>query len=431
MIIMSRGTALLYNALAALGPGLGIINLLVAWRLFGADSVADAWLLSLTVINVLNMIALLGVEQFLYCYSDKRAHAEEEAEHFAKTAILWSLLCGVVFAAICAVLAPHLIEVFASGFTEPAKRDVTTLLVVMLPQTAAAPLLHVTRQLYNAHERYVSAFLLTLWGPSILLITQLLGLLVGLRIGDLAWIVGVGGVVLVVLCLCAVHRWLRNFHLLSKPLHGLSDFIWKSVSMRSGHTLHNFLSAAIINSTLSTLPAGNVALFQYAKRFADGVSVLAVGPHGSIYHALLAKAWSELNYNSVWKAATAYLKHVFLLFVASVIIVWLALPYILVLVASNTNVQVENMASIFLLVSVWNGLIIFESVFVGILITANRAGMFILVNGLFVMIFFFLSRLDLNLAIVFQLPAMAVLAQSVSLLLFVVLALHLFRRHFS
>lgn len=428
---MTRTRAMFYNALAVLSTGLGLVNSLLAWRLFGVGSDADAWLLSLTVISTLNMIALLGVEQFLYCYADKQAHAPAEAEDFAKTALLWSLLCGGAFAAISALAAPYLVRIFAGGFTDSAQHGVTILLVAMLPQTAAMPLLHVTRQLHNAHERYTSAYLFALWTPSVLLIAQLMGLLSGISIGRLAWIVGAGGVGQVALCLYAVRSWLRAGHLLTEPVQALRDLIWKSMWMRGGHALHNFLSAVIINGALSTLPTGNIALFQYAKRFADGISSVAVGPHGNIYHARLAKAWSERNQRSVREAARAYLTHVMPLFMAGVVLVWLALPYLLTWSASQAQVPVDDLASVFLVASVWSGLIAFESVFVGMLTTAHRAGVFILVNGLFIAVFFWLTRLDLGLATIFKLPAAASLAQVVSLVLFMGFSLNLFRRHFS
>lgn len=428
---MTSIRALLYNALAVLSTGLGLINSLLAWRLFGVGPDADAWLLCLAIISALNLISLLGVEQFLYCYADKRAHAPAEAVDFAKTALLWSLLCGGAFAAMCALTGPHLVRLFAGGFSESAQQGVTILLLAMLPQTAAMPLLHVARQLHNAHERYTSAYLLALWTPSVLLIAQLMGLLSGIGIGGLAWIVGAGGVGQIALCLYAVRHWLRAGHLVSKPALALRDFIVKSMWMRGGHALHHFLSAVIVNGALSALPTGNIALFQYAKRFADGVSSVAVGPHGNIYHARLAKAWSERDQRSVRDAAAAYLKHVFPLFAAGVVLVWLALPYLLTWIASHDQLPVDYLASIFLVISVWCGLIVFESVFVGMLTAAHRAGVFILVNGLFIVVFFWLTRVDLGLATIFKLPVAASLAQAVSLMLFVASALHLFRRHFS
>lgn len=428
---MTSGKAFLYNILAALGAGLGLANSLLAWRLFGVGADADAWLLSLTVIGTLNLLALLGVEQFLYCYEDERARTQVQANDFAKTALLWALLCGVVLACLFAVATPYLVRIFAVGLPEAAQRQIAVLLLVMVPQTAAAPLLHVTRQLYNAHGHYAFAYLLALWAPCVLMLAQVMGLLGGIKLSGLAQVVGAGAVGQVALCLYAVRPWLRAGRLLAEPFRALRDFVWKSISMRSGHTLHNFLSTAVINGTLSTLSAGNIALFQYAKRFADGVSSIAVGPHGNIYHATFAKAWSERYRRMALDAVGAYLKHVLPLFALGVVLVWLALPYVLRWIAPQGHVPIDNLMSVFLVVSLWSGLIAFEAIFVAVLTAAHSAALFILINSLFIAIFFGLTRLDLGIAFIFKLPIAASLAQLISLVLFAVVALYLFQKRFS
>lgn len=428
---MTSGKALFYNVLALLGAGLGLANSLLAWRLFGVGADADAWLLSLTVIGTLNLLALLGVEQFLYCYADERVRAQAKADDFAKTALFWALLSGVVLAALCAIAAPYLVRIFAGGLSEAAQQRVTILLLAMLPQTAATPLLYVTRQLFNAHERYTLAYLLALCAPCVLLLAHVIGLQGGIKLGGLAWIVGLGAVAQIGLCLYLVRPWFRRGRLLPKPIRALRSFVWKSVSMRSGHALHNFLSAVIINGALSTLSAGNIALFQYAKRFADGISSVAVGPHGNIYHARFAKAWSERNRRSALAAARAYLQHVMPLFVIGVMLVWLALPHLLRGIAPGVDIAVDNLVSVFLLISIWSALIAFEAVFVAVLTTAHRAAVIIGINGLFIAVFFGLTHLELGIAFIFKLTLAASVAQSLSAALFAVAALYFFRKRYS
>lgn len=421
-----------YNLLALLSAGLNLLNSFLAWHLFGATSAADIWLLSIAIIGAFNVLALLGVEQFLYCYVDERARGQQQADDFAKTVLIWSLLSGMVFSIGCALLMPLIVKLFAGGLEAPAQARLEVLMLAMLPQTAAAPCLHVVRQLLNAHGQYTHAYILLMWTPAVLLVAQLAGMLLGWSLEELAWVLGAGALLQVGLCLHLAKRWWRSGRRIAKPATALHQFILKSVSMRSAHALHNFLSVAIIGSALSTLSAGTLSIFLYAKRIAEGVSSISVGPHVSIYHAKLAEAWTKFNRSASLDAARSYLKHILPLFLLGVGLTWLLLPPILLMISSlASQASIDSMMLSFLLISVWNLIIIIESVFVALLTTAHRAAVFGLVNGLFIIFFYVLTNLHLGISAAIQLPIGASIAQCVSLVLFASVAYSLFNRHFK
>ncbi len=421
-----------YNLLALFSAGLNLLNSFLAWHLFGASSAADIWLLSIATIAAFNVLALLGVEQFLYCYVDERTRGQQQADDFAKTVLLWSLLSGLVFSIGCALLMPFIVRMFAGGLEAQAQARLAVLMLSMLPQTAAAPCLHVVRQLLNAHGQYARAYLLVMWAPAVLLVAQLAGMLLGWPLENLAWVVGAGALLQVGLCLQLARQWWRSGRRLANPVLALRGFILKSVSMRSAHALHNFLSVAIIGSVLSTLSAGSLSIFLYAKRIAEGVSSISVGPHVNIYHAKLAQSWSEFNRGASLQAARSYLKHVLPLFLLGVGLAWFLLPQVLLMTSSLASpASIDSMMLSFLLISVWNLIIIIESVFVAVLTTAHRAVIFGLVNGLFIVSFYTLTSLHLGISAAIQLPIGASIAQCVSLALFASVAYRLFNRHFE
>lgn len=424
--------AIQYNLLAFIGAALGLVNTLLSWRLFGVTLDADAWLLCLTIIGVLNVFSLIGVEQFLYCYSDERTRSQDKSIDFALTSILWSLLSGSVFAVLCILAIPFLVSIFAGGFQEATKLRLAVILMTMMPQTVAAPCLHVVRQLLNAHGNYTQSYLLSIWAPFVLSLAQISGLLLGCGLEQLAIIVAFGAFGQIVLCLFLVRKWWKMGRLLLEPLKELRNLMGKSAMMRCAHALHNFLSTAIISSVLSTLSAGNLSLFLYAKRIADGVSSIATGPHINIYHAKLAQAWSIRARMTALNSAIAYLKHVLPLFVLGVALVWLMLPFGLQSISSySANLSVISLISTFLVISIWNVIIAIEAVFVAVLITDHRSIMLALINGLFVCVFYALTNVDFGLAPLLSIPIDACIAQVISLILFAVTARILFKGHFS
>ena len=426
---MNKRTAFFYNALALLSVGIGLLNSILTIRLLGITADADIWLLSIAMVTTLCVLSQLGVDQFLYFYEEQRAQGQTQAARFTRAAVTWAVLTGAAFALLAIAALPLLKLIFALGLPVLSQNRVADLIITMAPQMAAAPLLHVTRQHQNAVGRYTLAYLLLLWSPLVLLIVMVCASMLYTTPEKLAWMVGAGGLIQIAACLLIVWPTIRGQKKLAWSAPYFRRFISTSIAMRSGHGLHNFLSSAIINNTLSTFAIGNVALFQYANRFAAGASAIAVGPHSNIFHAQIAKAWAERAGLLAIYSARKFLVHIAPIFVLTVIVVWLALPPALRLI-STAAMPLDALAITFLLLSVWHGVIHLESIFVAFIVAAHQAKVFILVNGLFAVVFFLLSRRLTLLPEFAVLPAAAIFAQLISLMIFSMVAIRLFKQHF-
>lgn len=426
---MNKRTAFFYNALALLSVGIGLLNSILTIRLLGITADADIWLLSISMVTTLCVLSQLGIEQFLYFYEEQRAQGQTQAIQFTRAAVTWAVLTGVAFALLAIVALPLLKLVFAFGLPAASQDRVAHLIIAMAPQMAAAPLLHVTRQHQNAVGRYTLSYLLMLWSPVVLLIILLCASLLNTSPEKFAWVVGAGAVIQSAAC----------FLIMWPTMHGEKQMAWStpyfrrftstSIAMRSGHALHSFFSSLIINSTLSSFAVGNVAIFQYANRFAAGASAIAVGPHGNIYYAQIAKAWTDRAGLPAIYSARKFLAHIAPIFVLTVIAVWLVLPPVIRFI-STAAIPFDVLAMTFLLLSVWYGVIQLESIFVAFIVAAHQAKVFILVNGLFAIVFFLLSRILRFLPEFASLPAAAILAQLISVMIFALVAIRLFNQHF-
>ena len=426
---MNKRTAFFYNALALLSVGIGLLNSILTIRLLGITADADIWLLSISMVTTLCVLSQLGVEQFLYFYEEQRAQGQTQAIQFTRAAVTWAVLTGVAFALLAIVALPLLKLIFAFGLPAASQDRVAHLIIAMAPQMAAAPLLHVTRQHQNAVGRYTLSYLLMLWSPMVLLIILLCASVLKTSPEKFAWVMGAGAVIQSAACFLIMWPTIRGEKQMAWSTRYFRRFISTSIAMRSGHALHNFFSGAIINGTLSTFAAGNVALFQYANRFATGASAIAVGPHINIFHAKIAKAWASHTPATVIESARHFLKHVAPIYALTVMVVWLTLPQVIGLI-SNSNIPLDTLTQTFLLLCIWYGVGQLESVFVAIIIVAHGATTLLLVNGLFAIVFYFISHVPLALQEHARLPVAAILAQLISLTLFALTAHRLFRQHF-
>ena len=426
---MNNRTAFFYNALALLSVGIGLLNSILTIRLLGITADADIWLLSISMVTTLCVLSQLGVEQFLYFYEEQRAQGQTQAIQFTRAAVTWAVLTGVAFALLAIVALPLLKLIFAFGLPAASQDRVAHLIIAMAPQMAAAPLFHVTRQHQNAVGRYTLAYLLMLWSPMVLLIILLCASLLNTSPEKFAWVVGTGAVIQSAACFLIMWPTIQGEKQMAWSTPYFRRFISTSIAMRSGHALHSFFSSLIINSTLSSFAVGNVAIFQYANRFALGASAIAVGPHSNIYYAQIAKTWADRARLLAIYSAQKFLAHIAPIFVLAVIAVWLMLPSVIRFISTGA-IPIDVLAMTFLLLSVWYGVIQLESIFVAFIVAAHQAKVFILVNGLFAIVFFLLSRILTSLPQFAVLPVAAICAQLISLMIFALVAIRLFKQHF-
>ena len=116
-------------------------------------------------------------------------------------------------------------------------------------------------------------------------------------------------------------------------------------------------------------------------------------------------------------AVADYAKGALFLFFAAAAAAYLALPLILAL-AGGTSISpadISNIRSVFLSLSVWYGLVIFEAAFVSVCVAAKDSLVFIATNSVFSVIYWAVVFTALPRFGVYALAIGAALAQAVNL----------------
>ncbi|MCW2312609.1 MATE family efflux transporter [Rhodoferax antarcticus] len=420
-----------YNGIAAIGAAIGMLNTILTWKLFGATQTADIWLIGLAVVSILSLLVLLGVEQFLVFYTSILTQRPDYAASFAFMAMIWSLLSGGLFALGCFWMVDLLVSWFAGGLSEGAKQTAASVLVLLLPQVAVAPSLHITRGILNAQGNYGRSYLLALITPSALLsVLAYFSVVGGGGVLQLGFTVAVAAFLQLGICYTMVFRCLITSWN-AKLMKEFRDFVVNSVTMRIGHSFHNLFVGLIINSTLSHQAIGMISIFQYAKRFADGVFTVTIGPHVGILLARQASAWPDRNYTQYKKNIKVYLRTISPLFFGSAILVFLLIPMLLEMMPRDGAEHAVGAIQItYAIFTVWQGLIALEAVFVGVVTTARRSFILWGINCLFIVNFYLFSKYISESSPVWYLVAAAIFAQLISVGCFGVTALFLAKKQF-
>ncbi|MDD5296566.1 MAG: hypothetical protein PHU46_06595 [Rhodocyclaceae bacterium] len=420
-----------YNILAAVGAVVGILNTILTWKLFGASQEADVWLLGLAVMNTLSMLVLVGVDQFLVFYTGILTKRSDEAGLFVSFSAGWALLSGVAFALVCLAAADLVVSWFGDGLSPNTKFSAVSVLTLLLPQVAAAPLVHVARCALNAHGKYGRSYALSLIAPGILLLALLYFVAAGgggaLPLG---WTSAAAAAVQLTACGIMLRPWYAPWR---GPVP--ADFralVANSVGMRIGHSFHNFMFGLILNNALSHLAPGMISIFQYAKRFADGVSSVTVGPQNNIYHARQAQAWATHDLHRFRANVKSFLTITSPLFVSAAILTVVCMPWLLGLLSQAEDANtVYTIKTTFTVLMVWQAIVAVETIFVGVVVTSRQSAVLICVNGVFVGLFYTAVQFMAPGHPVWYIALSVAAVQATSLVGFAAAAAVLVRKHFS
>lgn len=420
-----------YNILAVLGAGIGLMNSALVWKLFGADINSDIWLLDVAIIAILSLLVLVGVEQFQVFYTEIYLKDKMDASEFLGGAFIWAIISGLVFSGICFVICDVIMSGFAGGLVREAKELAIPVFLILLVQVAFSPLLHITRCTLNVRHYYGASYCLSL----ILPLGQLISLLIFIYLGkrdviELAKWSSFFILAQLVLCPLILIKW-ASFPKNVDAKFFIS-FMKNSFTMRIGHSFHNFFVGMILNNALSHLAPGLISVFQYAKKFSDGLAGIAIGPQANIYHARQAKSWAEGDKKLFYVNVKIYLKNTLPIYFIGVLLVWFLLPWLLELLAKGRDTgSVNGIKFVFLALAAWQGIISIETIFAGVVVIAKRSMILWLVNGIFIVSFFIAVKFIPVDASVWWLAIVGLLTQCINFIFYAASAWRLTNKHFS
>lgn len=424
-----------YNLLAGLNVGLSLLNFLVFIKIFGISEQSDAYLVANTIIFTLHLLELLLIEQFLVFYNEKKALSFNQGYQFYNSFVNFSLIAAVVFFMLFVWLSPWIIELFAQGFNNVQMELLELFFSIVLFELLIFPLLTVNQKLLNAESNYGLPYLLSILPNAAVTLVGVYLLLSGLQQAQWLLVAKVVFMFLATLISCIV-----IFKIYFKEQSYALAIVWgdiyhcvkNSVSMRFGHNIHNMLFLPLITNALSHLPVGSNSYFFYCYRLINMIANVATGPAGTILNAQMARAWVEKNSQEAARLIKHYLKMAPAMLIAVGLLVYLMIPVILPLFDGSFSVKDINiLSSVFLLLLIWQSIIVVESPSVSVLIANKVSYVFVLVNSIFLIMFYgFISYLwqdvtveDLVLSMIF--------AQSISLVFYYSFSRKVFLNHES
>ncbi|MGI9141988.1 MAG: hypothetical protein ACR2IJ_02250 [Fluviibacter sp.] len=384
------------------------------------------WMLVLAMTKACNLLSQLGVEQFPIFSAERRALGASLGDAFDRDSIGWSMLSGLLFSGLLSLAAPWLVGLFATGFSRNEQIDALQIFYPLLLQVCIAPAMFVLRQQMLLADRKLLATILG-WSLGAVQLVVLLFCFV-CAIGDVNFVAIGTGVLSLVFAGVAVWLWSGSQVYRRLPdFKTLLPFVRASVTMRCTHSVHNFFVVLLTNNALSSGAEGALSIFQYVKRLADGLASVTFVPHAGVYHARQAAVWAE-------GGSTAFVSNVEHYFKTSLVALLLMLATTLsvggAVLWSGDGFKIltlEN-AGLFCLMLLWQAVIAVETIPVGVITMAKQSLQILCVNMIYVAMLFMLTHILPSASMTgFQIGGALLVSQLLSLCLFTLLAVRIFR----
>jgi len=263
------GATAILLALSLTLKALGVFQQALLAYLFGTSSALDAYLVSVSVPNVvINMLTAGSLSLvFVPLFSEYYARGEEaQAWHVASSLGNATVLLALVIVIAGALAAGPLVIALAPGFAVETHRLAVSLLLVQLPIVGLASASAMVKSVLYFFRRFFLPNLAYVLGSLALLSTVLL---LQQRIGvyAVAWGTLLGGVVALAVQIIA----LRGVQPHYQPVLDLRETgVWRSGELLLGMTLAVVtvqVNIMVDRLFASYLPAGSVSVLEYAADF--------------------------------------------------------------------------------------------------------------------------------------------------------------------
>lgn len=384
------------------------------------------WMLVLAMTQALNLLSQLGVEQFPIFSAERRVLGASSGDAFDRDSIGWSMLSGLLFSGLLSIAAPWLVGLFATGFSGDEQVDALQIFYPLLLQVCVAPAMFVLRQQMLLADRKLLATMLGWSLGAVQLLVLLFCFLCS--IADVNFVAVSTGVLSLIFGGIAVWFWSgAQVYRRLPDFKSLWPFIKASVTMRCTHSVHNFFVVLLTNNALSAGAEGTLSVFQYVKRLADGLTSVTFVPHAGVYHARQAAAWAE-------GGIPAFVSNVEHYFKTSLVALLLMLAALLsvggAVLWSGDELKILSLenAGLFCLMLLWQAVIAVETIPVGVITMAKQSLQILCVNMIYVAMLFMLTRILPSTSMTgFQIGGALLASQLLSLCLFTLLAVRIFR----
>lgn len=410
-----------YNALSLLQIFFGLFNSILLLKVFGVSNQTDAYFMGDIIMGGAFMVQIMAIEQFMYFYNDLKARDRTSAHALYSYALFLTLAIGVAALLLLNVLSGAVISVFAYKL-DPLRLDALKRLFPVFSLLAVFyPLHNLNVRLLNGEARFAYPYALGIVPSFFSAVAMLYVYFTGGS--DILWVLSasVGGMAAAALLgLAAVRSCGVPIRLsFSHPI--AREFVANSFKVKFGYNINHILTPLITNNILSSFSPGAVSYFGYAWKIVTVTGNLTTGPSSRMFASSVSLAWPRRDISRIKALVREFLRLITPLFIVSVLVVYLVLPYALELV-SSTSLALADISSIramFLALSAWYLVGLVESAYLQVCVAWRKGRVFALNNSIFVVLYLILALLARERIGIYAIPFGLVAAQLVSLWLYI------------
>ncbi|KUK71668.1 lipid II flippase MurJ [Methanobacterium sp. 42_16] len=420
-----------YNALAIIQVMVLLFNTIFLIRIFGASYQSDAYLMAVSIIDAIGLLQLMLVEQFMYFYHDLKLENPEKAHSFYNSSLFLSIGSGIILLVILFLGINIWVKLFAFDLSGERLSLLINVVSIMVFGVVFYSANYVNQRVLNAEMRFSIPYILEILNAlfiSISLVYVMFTNQFNIQLLAYARVIGIFAVFIMGLYFVkAVGIPIR----LTFNSYMMKEFVSNSFTMRLGHNIHNLLFNPITTNILSSFPVGFASCFYYAQMIIYAINSIVVGPSNRVLLSKVSEVWSKKLISQIPEIMKKYLKNTVPIFILTVIISYLIIPYVLNLISSGSLSlsDIDLIKYVFVGLAVWYGIILIESAFVSVGSASKNSRIFIFTNSIFIIIFFCISFYFKDMFGLLVIPLAAIIAQIVNFIFYTRFAIKIIRDH--
>ena len=384
-----------YNCLVIINIIFGILNTVLLIKLFGVSAYSDAYLLSLSIFEVMCLVLLMPISQFMPYYNELKNKSVKKSQDFYNCSLIFAFFIGILMCLTANILLKPIISIFTMNI-DPQRYEILKGLVFI--QTLGLmfyPVNGVNERLLNAEMKFSIPYTLVILPTAAVVSIQCWMLLTNnINVYYLAYARTLGLFCISLFGTTYIAKYLIRFKFV-KWQSIMPAYIKNSAIIQFGSNFWSITIPIIFNNFLVSFPQGFVSYFYYARKILDIVNSFTIGPSRNILCSKISYLLPRHDIENIKKISRKFLILGGLVFIIAIIIAYFVQSPILNLITSNklTAEELKQIALLFLALSPWYFIIFCETPFVCINVQAKKAKSLLFINVLFTVVFAILLSL--------------------------------------
>ncbi len=387
---------------------LGLLNSYIVFHKFGVTIETDAYNISCLIVASVSALSIMGTDQFINFYGEVRSSKGEIlARRFYHSALFFSFAFGLLFSLILVGASGVVANIFVRSANAALSNLVISNLLIFWPIVLLFPINGVMKQRLNLEGKIIAPYAISII-PQVFIFILLVGsgFTSGLTINHLitaqtsaaAFVFFVNYV-----CLRGIERGIIKPNLDGDVFNMISN----SIKIKLAGMIHYIGVGIITSNILSGSSPGSYTIYSYVEKIVNSLVSVSQGLYLTKLTSEVAGMYQKVeNCSTPWDAVQSYRGRSFGFYLTGSLVLLFITPVAIGIYGQYMKIATDYMSFMIMLfvALVWRGIVIYES-FVVVALTALRKELiFYFANIVFVLNYYWLSRLtsgllDFNLSV--------------------------------